>query len=99
MRILVVNVNTTDSITQAIARQAQSVAAPGTEIIGATEPQVDAELIAMGHLLFKELGLSVSLELNSLGCPVCRPPFKERLVAHLEGISTGLCEDCRKADK
>lgn len=34
MRILVVNVNTTDSITQAIARQAQAAAAPGTEIIG-----------------------------------------------------------------
>jgi allantoin racemase len=36
MRILVVNVNTTESITQAIARSAQSVAAPGTEIIGLT---------------------------------------------------------------
>ncbi|MGC5700670.1 Asp/Glu/hydantoin racemase [Pseudomonas sp. NFXW11] len=36
MRILVVNVNTSDSITQAIARQAQSVAAPGTEIVGLT---------------------------------------------------------------
>ncbi|PKH27277.1 Asp/Glu/hydantoin racemase [Pseudomonas prosekii] len=36
MRILVVNVNTTESITQAIARQAQSVAAPGTEIVGLT---------------------------------------------------------------
>ncbi len=34
MRILVVNVNTTESITQAIARQAQAVAAPGTEIVG-----------------------------------------------------------------
>jgi len=36
MRILVGNVNTTDSITQAIARQAQAAAAPGTEIIGLT---------------------------------------------------------------
>ncbi|MFJ2333330.1 aspartate/glutamate racemase family protein [Pseudomonas helleri] len=36
MRILVINVNTTDSITQAIARQAQAAAAPGTEIIGLT---------------------------------------------------------------
>ncbi len=36
MRILVVNVNTTDRITQAIARQAQAAAAPGTEIIGLT---------------------------------------------------------------
>ena len=44
MRILVVNVNTTDSITQAIARQAQSVAAPGTEIIGLT-PSFGAESV------------------------------------------------------
>ena len=44
MRILVVNVNTTDSITQAIARQAQSVAAPGTEIIGLT-PAFGAESV------------------------------------------------------
>ena len=66
------------------------------EIIGAVEAQVDAELIAMGQMLLDELGLSVSLELNSLGCPVCRPPFKERLVVYLERISTGLCEDCRR---
>ena len=44
MRILVVNVNTTDSITQAIARQAQSVAAPGPEIIGLT-PAFGAESV------------------------------------------------------
>ncbi len=36
MRILIVNVNTTESITQAIAEQARSVAAPGTEIVGLT---------------------------------------------------------------
>lgn len=44
MRILVVNVNTCESITQAITRQAQSVAAPGTEIIGLT-PHFGAESI------------------------------------------------------
>lgn len=44
MRILVVNVNTTDSITQAIARQAQAVASPGTEIIGLT-PAFGAESV------------------------------------------------------
>ena len=36
MRILVVNVNTTESITDAIARSAQAVASPGTEIVGLT---------------------------------------------------------------
>ncbi len=36
MRILVVNVNTTQSMTDSIGRTAQSVAAPGTEIIALT---------------------------------------------------------------
>ncbi|CAI8907978.1 MULTISPECIES: aspartate/glutamate racemase family protein [Pseudomonas] len=44
MRILVVNVNTTVSITDAIARQARSVASPGTEIVGLT-PRFGAESV------------------------------------------------------
>ncbi len=36
MRILVANVNTTQSMTDSIAHQARAVAAPGTEIIGLT---------------------------------------------------------------
>lgn len=66
------------------------------EIIGAVEPRIDAELIAMGQMLLDELGLKVSLELNSLGCPVCRPPFKTRLVAFLEQSIDGLCDDCKR---
>lgn len=38
MRILVVNVNTTESMTASIAATARSVAAPGTEIVGLTPP-------------------------------------------------------------
>jgi allantoin racemase len=44
MRILVVNVNTTTSITDAIAKQAEAVAAPGTEIVGLT-PEIGAESV------------------------------------------------------
>ncbi|SKB00280.1 allantoin racemase [Pseudomonas extremaustralis] len=44
MRILVVNVNTTESITDTIARQARAVAAPGTEIVGLT-PRFGADSI------------------------------------------------------
>ena len=36
MRILVANVNTTQSMTDSIAAQAKSIAAPGTEIVGIT---------------------------------------------------------------
>jgi len=66
------------------------------EIIGAVEPRIDAELIAMGQMLLDELGLTVSLELNSLGCPVCRPPFKARLITYLEQQTAGLCDDCKR---
>ncbi|BAH50540.1 aspartate/glutamate racemase family protein [Rhodococcus opacus] len=44
MRILVVNVNTTTSITDAIAKQAEAAAAPGTEIVGLT-PEIGAESV------------------------------------------------------
>lgn len=66
------------------------------EIIGAMEPQVDAELMAMGQLLLAELGLKVSLEVNSLGCPACRPGFRTRLVQYLTERIDGLCEDCKR---
>ena len=67
-----------------------------TEIIGAMEPQIDAELMAMGQLLLTELGLTVSLEVNSLGCPKCRPDFRTRLVQYLHERLDGLCEDCKR---
>lgn len=43
-RILVVNVNTTVSVTEAIAASARAVAAPGTEIVGLT-PRFGAESV------------------------------------------------------
>ncbi|MFP5021666.1 aspartate/glutamate racemase family protein [Pseudonocardia phyllosphaerae] len=44
MRILVVNVNTTASVTEAIVASARAVAAPGTEIVGIT-PEFGAESV------------------------------------------------------
>ena len=44
MKILVVNVNTTASMTDAIAASARSVASPGTEIVGLT-PTFGAESV------------------------------------------------------
>ncbi len=66
------------------------------EVLGSEQPQLDAEVIAMGWLLLGELGLSVSLQINSLGCPQCRPAFKEKLVAFLAARQDKLCEDCQR---
>ncbi|CAG0909304.1 unnamed protein product, partial [Cyprideis torosa] len=64
------------------------------EILGAESAMVDAELLALGGQIFATLGLDVSLEINSLGCPQCRPEFRSALIAFLETRKNELCEDC-----
>ncbi len=66
------------------------------EVVGAGEPGIDAELMAMAQMLLDELGLKVSLEINSIGCPQCRPGFRAKLVAHLNQRLDSLCDDCRR---
>ncbi len=66
------------------------------EVLGSVSPRVDAEMMAMGAMLLSELGLSVSLELNSLGCPVCRPGFRTSLLAFLDDRHQALCDDCKR---
>jgi len=44
---------------------------------------------------FAELGLhEPSLEINSLGCPECRPAYRDRLKEFLRSRLDALCEDC-----
>lgn len=66
------------------------------EVLGADNPRVDAEIMAMGSMLLAELGISVSLEMNSLGCPECRPVFRQRLLDFLAERMDSLCDDCRR---
>lgn len=70
------------------------------EVFGAENGRVDAELMAMAALIFKTLDINVSLELNSLGCPECRPLFRKALLEYLEASRDQLCDDCkRRIDK
>lgn len=66
------------------------------ELLGDPAPETDAELVAMGHMLLEELGVSASLELNSLGCLACRPGYRQALVDFLAARSPELCQDCRR---
>jgi histidyl-tRNA synthetase len=66
------------------------------EILGSASPRVDAELIAMAAMLLTELGLTVSLEINSLGCPACRPAYRQLLLAFIAEHHHGLCGDCQR---
>lgn len=66
------------------------------EVLGAANPRVDAELMGLGSMLMEELGISVSLEMNSLGCPVCRPGFRETLLSFINERLDHLCDDCKR---
>ena len=66
------------------------------EVLGSASPRLDAELLAMGARLFEELGVPVSLEINSLGCPECRPGYRKKLLAFIEEKIEHLCEDCKR---
>jgi histidyl-tRNA synthetase len=69
----------------------------GVECLGSSLPICDAEVIAMGVHLFDELGLSgLSVSINSVGCPVCRPVIEERLKQFIGMNLENLCEDCNR---
>lgn len=69
------------------------------EVLGSDSALVDAELMALASAFFEELGVNVSLELNSLGCPDCRPAFREELLGFLESKQESLCDDCQRRRK
>ena len=67
------------------------------EVLGDDGPQSDAELLVMLAHLLERLGLSgVKIKLNSLGCPACRPTYREALLNFLDSRRGKLCEDCRR---
>ena len=72
----------------------------GAEALGYAGPDVDAELILMCRMLWRELGLvegrDVRLEINSLGQPDERRAHREALIAHFEAHAELLDDDAKR---
>lgn len=69
----------------------------GVECFGCAEPNADAEVISVANDLFERLGLSdISLQINSIGCPNCRPQYNQTLVDYFRAHEESLCETCRE---
>ena len=72
----------------------------GAEALGYAGPDVDAELILMSRMLWRELGLvegrDLRLELNSLGQPDERRAHRDALIAHFEAHADVLDEDAKR---
>jgi len=67
----------------------------GVETFGEQSVKEDATIILMLGEIFEVLGIGYSLEINSLGCHTCMPPYRTKLVQFLETCD-GLCEDCER---
>jgi len=68
----------------------------GCESFGEASVYEDFSVISMIGDIFTALGIGYELEINSLGCPVCMPPYREKLIDFLNECKEELCEDCNR---
>ena len=67
----------------------------GLEEYGTADPIADAELICAANSIFERLQIkNLYLELNSIGCPVCRKEYHKALREYFEQYKEQLCETC-----
>ncbi len=69
----------------------------GTEMFGTKDASADATVIALASTLISELGIKgVKLHINSIGCPECRPRYREALVDYFKSHEDKLCDTCKE---
>ena len=68
----------------------------GLEMIGDSEPVNDAMVIRLVSLIIRELGVPITIALNSIGDWECRPAYRKDLVAYYRRHVNRLCADCRR---
>lgn len=68
----------------------------GVEVIGSIDPNLDGEVLELMMNIFTSLGIkNLSLEINSVGCPKCRPIHKDKLKIYLKKNYNDLCNTCQ----
>lgn len=68
----------------------------GVEAIGSKGPAIDAEIIVLAVQFLRKLGLTeLKLNINSVGCPQCRPVYRIRLQEFLKEKVAAMCGDCQ----
>ncbi|MBE3583321.1 MAG: histidine--tRNA ligase [Limnochordaceae bacterium] len=68
----------------------------GVEAFGSESPALDVEIISLGTAFLEALGISGwQVQLNTIGCPVCRPRYRQRLLELLRPRADQLCASCQ----
>lgn len=69
----------------------------GAEVIGTYAPEADVETISLALDILSGAGLSgARLKVNSIGCPNCRPRYREVIRAFIGDRIGELCGDCKR---
>ena len=68
----------------------------GVEMFGADSAYADASVISLASKVLDKIGVGTSLHINSIGCPKCRPLYRQALVDYFEGKKEELCPTCRE---
>lgn len=66
------------------------------EILGEVSATADCQLILVAAALFESLHLPITVQINSVGCPACRPAYKQALQDYYRTKRSALCEDCKR---
>lgn len=68
----------------------------GVEMFGAESAYADATVISLADSVLEELGINAELNINSIGCPECRPVYRKALVEYFESKKSELCPTCNE---
>ena len=67
----------------------------GIEVFGSPSYQTDAEVIFASSTFLKKLGVKTKLEINSIGCGICRSEYNKALKNYFEPHLDNMCPTCR----
>ena len=68
----------------------------GAEIFGSKEAAMDAQVILFFFRFIQELGIkNINVQINSIGCPSCRPAYRKVLLDFYRSRGKRLCSDCQ----
>ncbi|HEY4717287.1 MAG TPA: histidine--tRNA ligase [bacterium] len=69
----------------------------GAEIFNVKEPAAEVELLIILNGIFDKLNVkNKRVQLNSVGCPDCRPEYLNKLRIFLESSHAKLCNNCQR---
>ena len=67
------------------------------EAIGEMDPAVDFEVMSVAWHLYADLGFkNLVCQINSTGCPRCRPKYLRALVDYYRQREGQICDDCKR---